>query len=59
MRRGKSEMASSDNRWQPRSDGRDEVVCLQERERENEEEVHRQSCLLMELAAGQTLYEGV
>lgn len=26
--------ASSDNQWRPQSDGRDEVVCLQERERE-------------------------
>ncbi len=59
MRRGENETASGDNRWRPQSDGRDEVVCLLEREREKGEEVYRQSCLLMELAAGQALYEGV
>lgn len=58
MRRGANETASSDNRWRPGRDGRDEVVCLWERERE-EEEVYRQSCLLTELATSQTLYEGV
>lgn len=36
MREGENETASSDNRWRPQSDGRDEVVCLQERERERE-----------------------
>lgn len=58
VRQGMNETASSDNRWRPGRDGSDEVVCLRERERE-EEEVYRQSCLLTELAASQTLYEGI